>query len=229
MASQLYLIRLSGEITTKASRTRIRFSKRLVRNLAHGLDGAGLEASIDRQWSRIYVEVEEPAGTGPGHLAGQVIGRTFGIQSYSPVERRPWRSLDDLVDQGHELFRDAVTGKSFAVRARRSGDRKLMPFRSKDVERELGAALLPHAREVDLDHPEVTAAVEVHEREAYFFREKLPGPAGLPLGTESRALSLVSGGFDSAVASWMMLRRGSPWTTSSSTWGAPSTSWGCCG
>ncbi|MGD2115845.1 MAG: tRNA uracil 4-sulfurtransferase ThiI [Acidobacteriota bacterium] len=208
MASELYLIRLSGEITTKASRTRTRFSKRLVRNLAHGLERAGLEHSIDRRWSRIYVEVDEPPGTG---MAGEVIGRTFGIQSYSPVERRPWRDLDDLVRQGHELFREAVAGKSFAVRARRAGDRKRMPFRSKDVERELGAALLPHAREVDLDRPEVTASVEVHQeeaREAYFFREKIPGPAGLPLGTESRALSLVSGGFDSAVASWMMLRRG---------------------
>lgn len=205
MSRALYLIRLSGEITTKAPRTRIRFTKRLVRNLRDGLERAGLEASIDRRWSRVYVEVDEPPGTG---LARDVIERTFGVQSFSPVERREWRTLDDLVATGYEWFHEAVENKRFAVRARRSGDRKRMPFRSKDVERELGAALLPHAAEVDLDDPEVTAALEIHERNAYLFLEKIPGPAGLPLGTESRALSLVSGGFDSAVASWMLLRRG---------------------
>jgi len=201
MSRELYLIRLSGEITTKAPQTRIRFTKRLVRNLRDGLERAGIEASIDRRWSRIYVDAATP-------LAREVIGRTFGIQSYSPVERRPWQSLDDVVATGHELFHGAVAGKSFAVRARRSGDRKRIPFRSKDVARELGSALLPAAREVDLDHPEVTASIEIHEREAYFFLEKVLGPSGLPLGTEGRALSLVSGGFDSAVSSWMMLRRG---------------------
>jgi len=201
MTRELYLIRLSGEITTKAPQTRIRFTKRLVRNLRDGLDRAGIEASIDRRWSRIYVDAASP-------LAREVIGRTFGIQSYSPVERRSWQSLDDVVSTGHELFREAVAGKRFAVRARRSGNRKQIPFRSKDVERELGAALLAAADSVDLSHPEVTASIEIHERRAYYFLEKVLGPSGLPLGTEGRALSLVSGGFDSAVASWMMLRRG---------------------
>ena len=201
MTRELYLIRLSGEITTKAPQTRIRFTKRLVRNLRDGLERAGIEASIDRRWSRIYVDAASP-------LAREVIGRTFGIQSYSPVERRPWTDLADVVDTGHELFHRAVAGKRFAVRARRSGDRKRIPFRSKDVARELGTALLPHAASVDLSHPEVTASLEIHEREAYYFLEKALGPSGLPLGTEGRALALVSGGFDSAVAAWMMLRRG---------------------
>jgi len=201
MSRELYLIRLSGEITTKAPQTRIRFTKRLVRNLRDGLERAGVEASIDRRWSRIYVDATSP-------LAREVIGRTFGIQSYSPVDRRPWTDLSDVVDTGHEIFRRAVAGRRFAVRARRSGDRKRIPFRSKEVERELGAALLAYADSVDLDHPEVTASIEIHETEAYYFLEKVLGPSGLPLGTEGRALSLVSGGFDSAVASWMMLRRG---------------------
>jgi thiamine biosynthesis protein ThiI len=202
---QLYLLRLSGEVTTKAPRTRARFTTRLIQNLEDGLRSAGIGFELDRQWSRIYVDADE-AGM-PG-VAGEVIRRTFGVHSHSPVERRPWRELADVVAAGLEIFRTEVAGRTFAVRARRSGDRTLVPLRSKDVEIELGAALLRHARKVDLGHPEVTASVEVHPREAYFFREKVRGPAGLPLGTEDRALSLVSGGFDSAVASWMMLRRG---------------------
>lgn len=205
---QLYLVRLSGEITTKAPRTRSRFVRRLAENLADGLRAAGLDFEIDRQWSRIYVAVDERGALPGNHPAGEVIRRTFGVHSYSRVERRPWRDLADVVAAGHEIFAPEVAGKSFAVRARRSGDRRQIPIRSKQVEIELGAALLPHARGVDLDHPEVTASVEVQAGEAYFFRDRVMGPEGLPLGTESRALSLVSGGFDSAVASWMMLRRG---------------------
>lgn len=203
---QLYLVRLSGEVTTKAPRTRSRFVRRLADNLADGLRSAGLDFELDRQWSRIYVDAVEPGGAGGG--AGEVIRRTFGIHSSSRVERRPWRDLADLVAAGHELFAPEVAGKSFAVRARRSGERPKIPVRSKQLEVELGAALLPYARKVDLDHPEVTVSVEIQPGEAYFFRGRVLGPAGLPLGTESRALSLVSGGFDSAVASWMMLRRG---------------------
>lgn len=205
---QLYLLRLSGEITTKAPRTRARFTTRLVENLEDGLRSAGIDFELDRQWSRIYVEAKEDGLPGGISAAGDVIRRTFGVHSHSPVERRPWRELADVVAAGHEIFRSQVAGRTFAVRARRSGDRSKVPLRSKDVEIELGSALLPHARKVDLDHPEVTASVEIHPREAYFFRDKVLGPAGLPLGTEDRALSLVSGGFDSAVASWMMLRRG---------------------
>jgi thiamine biosynthesis protein ThiI len=209
MSRQLYLIRLSGEVTTKAPRTRARFTRRLERNLEDGLTAAGLDFRIDRRWSRIYVECEEPdrpAGL-PGSAA-EVIRRTFGIHSVSAVERRSWHDLTDLVAAGYELFAEAVAGRSFAVRARRTGDRSKIRVRSKELEVELGAALLPHAREVDLDHPEVTVSVEIHAREAYFFRGRRMGPSGLPLGTEDRALALVSGGFDSAVASWMMLRRG---------------------
>jgi tRNA uracil 4-sulfurtransferase len=201
LGRQLYLLRLSGEITTKAPRTRARFTKRLCDNLEDGLRSAGVEFRVDREWSRIYLEGEAPA-------AGEVARRTFGVHSVSPVEGRSWRELADVVAAGYEIFRSEVAGKSFAVRARRSGDLSRIPLRSKEIEIALGAALLPHARKVDLDRPEVTASVEVHPREAYFFRDRVLGPSGLPLGTEDRALSLVSGGFDSAVASWMMLRRG---------------------
>jgi thiamine biosynthesis protein ThiI len=109
---------------------------------------------------------------------------------------------------GAELFTARVAGKSFAVRARRGGDKRFVPFRSADVDRALGARLLPHARKVDLSHPEVTVQIEIREGEALYFTESIPGAGGLPLGTEGRALALVSGGFDSAVAAWLLLKRG---------------------
>lgn len=197
----LYLIRLSGEVSTKAPKTRARFARRLESNLRDGLEAAGIEHRLVRRWSRLYLEAE-------GSQAAEVLRTTPGIQSFSASAVHRWEELGELVERGEEAFRDAVTGQTFAVRARRSGDRSRIPFTSTEVERELGAALLAHARGVDLSHPEVTVHVEVHPEEAYFFRHKEAAPGGLPLGVEGRALALVSGGFDSAVAAWLMLKRG---------------------
>lgn len=196
------LVRFSGDISTKARGTRKRFVKRLGENLADALRAAGHEARVERTWSRLVVETEDAA-------AVDVCTRVFGVQSASPVERRSWSDLDSVLSQAHAVFADRVEGKSFAVRAKRSGrDIDSIPFRSGEIERDLGSLLLAHAREVDLSNPEVTAALEVHRDHIDLFTERIPGPGGLPLGVGGRALSLVSGGFDSAVASWQMLKRG---------------------
>jgi len=140
--------------------------------------------------------------------APTVLSRVFGIQSLAVAEERSWSSLDDLVTAGVALFADAVVGRSFAVRARRVGERREIPITSEQVQRELGTALLSHARKVDLSHPDVTVSLEIMRGRVYFFRTTVPAQGGLPLGCEDRAVALVSGGFDSAVAAWQLMRRG---------------------
>jgi len=196
------LVRFSGDISTKARETRKRFLQRLAENLKDALRTAGHDARVERTWSRLVVETDDDD-------AVDVCTRVFGVQSVSPVERRSWTDLDSVLTQAHELFAERVEGRSFAVRARRSGRNvDSIPFRSGEIERQLGSLLLAHARKVDLSTPEVTAALEVHHSHVDLFTERRPGPGGLPLGIGGRALSLVSGGFDSAVASWQMLKRG---------------------
>ncbi len=197
----LFLIRFSGEISTKAKQTRIRFVKRLTHNIEDALRSAGATFEIQRAWSRLFIETDSPQ-------AFEVLPRVFGVQSLSLVERHPAERLDEVVQAGEELFRERVPGKRFAVRARVAGDRRRAPFGATAIERELGAALVPYAERVDLTTPEITAYVEVRDGLAYFYAEQIPGPGGLPLETEGQAVSLVSGGFDSAVASWRMLKRG---------------------
>ena len=137
-----------------------------------------------------------------------VLQRLFGVQSLSPATKCRWKDLDDIVAQGREFFAPEVADKRFAVRARRTTGHPKLPFASPDIERALGSALIEGAAGVDLDNPEVTAGVEVHTREVYFYARNLSGPGGLPMGVEGRALSLISGGFDSAVASWEVWKRG---------------------
>jgi thiamine biosynthesis protein ThiI len=200
-AQHRVLVRLSGDLATKARETRRRFATRLGRNLRSALRSAGIEAEVIRTHDRFWVKSES-------EIPLDVVTRVFGVQSASPAIGFAWSSLEDLVERGTALFSEAVRDKSFAVRARRVGSREQIPLRSADLQRDLGTALLKTARRVDLGNPEVEAQIEVMPEAAWFFTESLRGPGGLPLGVEGRALALVSGGFDSAVAAWQMMKRG---------------------
>ncbi len=199
--SQLAIVRFSGEIGTKARATRSQFVQRLLGNLRSALKAENIEPRIRDSHNRIFVEL-------PDASCAALLTRIFGIQSISLAEQRKAKNLADVVDAGAELFADRVAGKRFAVRARRVGERSKIALRPSDVERELGARLLTGSAGVDLSHPEQTAYVELIDQDAYFFSEQLACEGGMPLGTGGSAIALMSGGFDSAVAAWQLLRRG---------------------
>jgi thiamine biosynthesis protein ThiI len=201
----LLILRHSGDFYTKARKTRHRFQLRLARNVEDALASHGIPYRLEKTWSRFYLET-------PDLRATEVLTRVFGLQSVSLAEPRPWTVMDDIVAHGVGVFAASTRGRTFAVRASRRGSVERIPFDSMDVERALGRALLDKgAGRVRLDDPEETVWVEVEPGDpgrAHFFREKARGWGGLPISVEGRAVSLVSGGFDSAVASWLMLKRG---------------------
>ncbi len=192
-----FLLRLCGELATKSRQTRRRFQRRLRECLADALTSAGVEFRVRDEWGRVFVEAS-------GRAALDVLPRVFGIASLSEIEATAPAELDAIVGAGSAIYADRVRGRTFAVRARRSGRHA---FSSRDINYALGAALNRYGR-VDLDDPQVTVGVEVRDDVAYFYSDRIPGPGGLPVGTEGRAVALISGGYDSAVAAWMMLKRG---------------------
>lgn len=197
---QTYLIRLSGDLSTKKGRAYARFRRRLALNIRDAMKSHGIGFSLRLARNRFYLSADE--GAGP------VLGRIFGIQSVSPEESVEWNDLDDLLRVGEEKFRDLVRDKSFAVRVRRNRIRDQVTWRSVDLERELGTRLLEHAASVNLSSPDVTVRMELDPTVVHLFHDVAKGSAGLPVGSGGRVLSLVSGGIDSAVASWLMLKRG---------------------
>ena len=195
-----YLLRFSGDLSIKRGRAFAQFRGQLARNLRAAMRDHGLPFTLELARNRFFLSSTAEAG--------DVLSRVFGIQSFSPIEHRPWSTFDDLVRAGEELFTEAVRDKSFAVRVRRSRIRGQVDWTSESLERALGARLLPHARRVDLSHPEVTASIELDPGTAHLFCDVVPGPAGLPIGCEGRVLALISGGIDSAAAVWLLLKRG---------------------
>jgi thiamine biosynthesis protein ThiI len=199
------LLTVADEIHLKSKRTRRRFVRILRENIASALDRAGLRADvIDAPSGRMTAIPRDPADL---ERLAAVLAAVFGIHRVDVVRRVAIADLDELCAAATDLFAPRVAGRRFAVRVRRRGQHE---WHTGDAERAIGSLLLPSSAGVDLDHPDITAHVEVWDGDAYLVERRTAGAGGLPLGTQPAVLSLLSGGFDSPVAAWLLMRRGSP-------------------
>ena len=188
------------EIALKG-RNRPWFVARLVRNLREALSDLDVRR-VHALMGRIEV-VLAPGAEWP--VIRERLQRVFGIGNFARAGRAPLdveaiaaEILADLGDQQTETFR---------VSARRADKR--FPLTSPQIEREVGGRI-KEARgwRVDLRHPGLTIHVEALTNEAFYFFGKDRGPGGLPSGVSGRVVCLLSGGIDSPVAAWRMMRRG---------------------
>ncbi len=193
------LVRYSPDLTTKAPGTRKRFSARLVDNLRAALRAEGQPFELRWNLARIELHYERAD-------ALETVSRIFGVHSLSPAWTLPLQSPGELLARIAERAAPRVEGRRFAVRARVRDRRFAMG--GQRVNEMLGALLVERGGRVDLTSPEVTVHVEVRDGRAWVYDRSLPGPGGLPLGVGGRAVVLLSGGFDSAVAAWRLMRRG---------------------
>ncbi|OGQ49427.1 MAG: tRNA 4-thiouridine(8) synthase ThiI [Deltaproteobacteria bacterium RIFCSPLOWO2_02_56_12] len=136
---------------------------------------------------------------------GRRIERVFGVANFSFVERT---SLDlEALKSGILEALDGRRFSSFRIDAKR-GD-KGFPLTSPEINRKIGAAVKETTgARVDLKNAECTISIEILPRDAFFGFDKIAGPGGLPVGASGRAVSLISGGIDSPVASYRMMQRG---------------------
>ena len=198
-----------GDMGSKSRGVKRDMEHRLGENLRAILDDRDLAGDVELTWSRPRVHTTEDDVAAVAEAAAD----TFGVVSASPALSVD-SDLDAICDALAETARAVYTGGAFAVDARRS-DRSL-PFDSEDVQREGGQAVWDAAEaagvdpEVDLEDPDVTFGVEVREEATFVYTHTVDGVGGLPLGTQSPLVVLVSGGIDSPVAAFEVMKRGSP-------------------
>ena len=178
------------------------FLRRLQENLARAVSDLGPVRVIQLP-GRIVLDLEgnpDPQGV------RERLDRVCGIANTALAVRTG--SALDRIKAAVDHVIDRQTFTSFRITARRAF--KTFPLTSTDLNRELGAHVLarrPDAR-VDLHHAGLNVHVEVLPHEAFVYPDRRPGPGGLPVGSGGTVAALISGGIDSPVASWRMMKRG---------------------
>lgn len=152
--------------------------------------------------SRLMVELPEEI---PDQVAAERAALIFGFQNFSLSYPAPLEL--EAIKREVLLRARGWPAKSFRVSTRR--DDKRFPMNSMEIDREVGAAVADElGLAVDLHNPELTISIEILPDAAYVSAGKIPGAGGLPVGATGHGLALLSGGIDSPVAAYRMMRRG---------------------
>lgn len=188
----LWLIRYS-ELFLKSDPVRRHWENLLIANIRRVLP----DCHVNHERGRIWLS---------GEIDPELLSKVFGIVSFSKVEKI---ALNDL-NAGLLAFCKEIelgSSHSFAMRIKRVGDH---PFSSQKMAADTGSIVLeeyPHLT-VDLKKPDMEIFIEIRDDRCYLYDTIIEGPGGLPLGSAGSLVALVSGGIDSPVAAWMMMKRG---------------------
>lgn len=200
-----FIVKLFPEIIIKSAPVRKRMVKQLSNNLAKLLAPVSSQIQVVRFWDKI--EVSAPDDGLMEKRVRDVLAHTPGIASFLRVRCFPLRDFDDIYQKTLAIWSEHLAGKTFCVRVKRTGNHD---FTSNDIEKYVGGGLNQHtsAAGVKLKNPEVTVRLEIKDQQLFVIENTEPGLGGFPLGTQDAVLSLISGGFDSSVASYLSIKRG---------------------
>lgn len=197
-------VTLSGDVFLKSRRTQ----KRLIKRVRANLRSAVAETGYGGPTGRIGTHRFELSPTRDEFDAVRDAALSvFGVSSVDAVTSLEYETIEDLAASVGTFSRDSVAGRTFAARVKRRGTHD---WNSMDLAKLIGSELFDVSAGVDLGDPAVEVRVTVLDERAYLVVDHQRASGGLPLGTQDRVLCLVSGGFDSVVAAWMLMSRGCP-------------------
>ena len=205
-----FIVKLFPEITIKSKPVRQRLVKQLRQNVQVVLGKETEGAKVQGFWDKLEVRIL------PDYLddAPKVIDalqRIPGIANVLQVQSYELENINESFDEMarlcSEAYADQLEGKTFVVRVKRTGNHT---FKSNDLERYLGGALLSASDSagVSVRTPDITVKLEVRDNTFYLVERRYEGLGGFPMGTQESVLSLISGGFDSTVSSYLTMKRG---------------------
>ncbi|MCU1723420.1 tRNA uracil 4-sulfurtransferase ThiI [Pseudomonas sp. 5P_5.1_Bac1] len=200
------IVKVFPEITIKSRPVRKRFIRQLARNIRTVLKDLDPALAVDGVWDNLEVvtRIEDEKVL---REMTERLSCTPGIAHFLQVDEYPLGDFDDIVAKCKAHFGHLLAGKRFAVRCKRGGHHD---FTSMDVDRYVGSQLRQQcgAAGIDLRTPEVQMRIEIRDKRLYVIHNQHKGIGGYPLGALEQTLVLMSGGFDSTVAAYQMMRRG---------------------
>ncbi|MEE8059423.1 MAG: tRNA uracil 4-sulfurtransferase ThiI [Pseudomonadales bacterium] len=201
-----FIIKFFPEITIKSKPVRKQFVKRLRDNLRTLTRSIAEPVEVHSEWDKITVT----SGGESEQLRQQlveVLSCTPGIAHFLDVVEYPFIDMHDAFEKTQQLWGDRLSGKTFVVRCKRAGRHA---FSSHQLEQYIGGGLYQHCESagVDLHNPDITVRLEVRDDRLFIVNHRYEGLGGFPLGSLDAVVSLMSGGFDSTVASYLTMKRG---------------------
>ena len=203
MEFKAFLIKYA-EIGIKG-KNRYLFEDALIQQMKYALKPVG-DFHIRKESGRIFAEALEEYDFDE---AVEALSRVFGISGICPIIIEEDNDFSHIAKVVGEYVDERYSSKDFSFKVNvRRADKKY-PIKSMEVAALLGEHLLDQFEElhVDVHHPEVTITVEIRNK-VYIYSEEIPGPGGMPIGTNGKAMLLLSGGIDSPVAGYMISKRG---------------------
>ena len=194
-----------GEIGIKGKNRAI-FEDALIHNIVVSLKNVEGKFLVEKEQGGVYVEAQ---GEFDYEEALTALERVFGIVEICPAVLTEDKGFDVLADEIMEYIDETYAEKNFTFKVFAKRARKNYPLDSMTIAREMGGRILEKfpSLQVDVHEPQVSIHIEIRERIS-FYSESFPGAGGMPVGTNGRAMLLLSGGIDSPVAGHMIAKRG---------------------
>ena len=183
------------------------FEDALVSHIHHSLKRLDGKFTVTKEAGRIYATAAEEFDYDE---VIDALKKVFGIAAICPMVQLEDNGYDDLKAKIVEYVDKAYPDKHFTFKVNTRRANKQYPHTSEEVNRDLGKVILDAFPEtkVDVHNPDVLLNVELRAKRINVYSLVIPGPGGMPVGTNGRAMLLLSGGIDSPVAGYMIAKRG---------------------
>jgi len=198
------------EVALKQKNRRI-FEKKLRTNIAFALSDLVGQRMVMRGYGRLKIVL--PFGFDEREkfeIVRSRLSNVFGIVNFG-IGLSVGLDIEDICEASIKV----IEGKSFnTFRVKTKRQNKNFPLNSTEVNKQVGAFIIEHFKnngadvKVDLKNPDLTVYVEIVDKEVYVYADRFKGPGGLPVGSSGKVVALISAGFDSPIASLLMMKRG---------------------
>ncbi|MGX5202189.1 tRNA uracil 4-sulfurtransferase ThiI [Aliikangiella sp. IMCC44632] len=206
-----FIIKLFPEVIIKSKPVRKKLIAQLKKNLRKLLSEIHPAIEVLGSWDYVEVKIDEALDSSLmlklSEETLEVLRNTPGIDFILSVKSHPFSSLEDIAEVAVNEYAPQIKGKTFCVRVKRSGKHA---FNSIQAEQKVGGALLANSESngVQLKNPEFTVSLEIKQDKLLTIQKRTQGLGGFPMGQQESCVSLISGGYDSSVATYLMMKRG---------------------